>query len=97
MHFIAHIDLAPGHSPEELGPLREAEDEAVRALVRHGIVTAPFMRTDRPGAVFLMSAGNEADARSALAGLPAIKAGIITVAAMTPLTFHAAHPDFRPA
>lgn len=95
MHFIAHIDLAPGHSPQELGPLREAEDDAVRSLVRQGIVTAPFLRTDRPGAIFLMSADTAADAESALAGLPAVKAGIVVVTALTPLTFHAAHPDFR--
>ncbi len=97
MHFIAHIDLAPGHSPAELGPLRDAEDHAVRALVRRGIVTAPFMRTDRPGAIFLMSADSEGHARSTLAALPAVEAGIIAVTTVTPLALHAAHPDFRAA
>jgi hypothetical protein len=93
MHIIAHIDLVDGHDPSELGPLREAEDLAVAALVAKGSVTAPFMRTDRPGAIFLMRTNTAEEARADLEGLPAVRAGIIAVTALIPLTLHAAHPN----
>lgn len=93
MHFIAHIDVVPGRRVEELAPLRAAEDEAVRALVAQGLVTAPFMRGDRPGAIFLMRTDTAEVARAALDDLPGARAGIIAVTALIPLTPHAAHPD----
>lgn len=92
MHYLAHIDLAVGRRVEELAPIRDAENDAVAALVRGGAVTAPFLRGDRPGAVFLMHAADDAEAHRALSALPAVAAGIIKVAEIIPLTLHAAHP-----
>jgi hypothetical protein len=92
MQHLAIIDVAQGRSPAELGPLREAEDDAVRALVANGLIEQPFLRSDIPGAIFLMN--GEADAlRDAIAALPAVKAGIITLTQLIPLNRHAAHPD----
>lgn len=92
MFQLAIIDLAEGHEPAELAPLREAEDAAVKALVAKGIVTQPFMRGDRPGAIFVTS-GDAAEVRAALLALPAVGAGIITLTELIPLNPHAAHPN----
>lgn len=92
MFHLAIIDLADGHSPAELAPLRDAEDAAVKALVSQGIVTQPFIRGDRPGAI-LLTRGEAAEVRAAMLALPAVAAGIITLTELIPLSPHAAHPD----
>jgi muconolactone delta-isomerase len=84
------IDNFPAESwtPE----LLEAEGQRVRELYSQGVVRNIWRRKDIAGAVLILEAGSEENARSAAESLPLAKLGMIeiTVAPLEP------YPAFGP-
>ncbi len=73
--------------------LLEAEGQRVRELYAAGIVRSIWRRKDMPGAVMLIEATNEDEARTAIASLPLAQRGMLEVVVFTALE---AYPAFGP-
>jgi muconolactone delta-isomerase len=80
--------------PEAWTPeLLAAEGERVRELYAAGTVRSIWRRKDMPGAVVLLEAANEDDARAAVASLPRAKLGMLEIVVLTALE---PYPAFGP-
>jgi muconolactone delta-isomerase len=80
--------------PEAWTPeLIEAEGQRVRELYIAGIIRTIWRRKDIPGAVIIMEAASEEEAREAVASLPLAKRDMLEVVAFTQLE---PYPGFGP-
>jgi muconolactone delta-isomerase len=80
--------------PEAWTPeLLAAEGERVRELYAAGVLRAIWRRKDMPGAVVMLEAANEAEARAAVESLPLAKLGMLELVAFTALE---PYPAFGP-
>jgi len=80
--------------PEAWTPeLLAAEGERVRELYAAGTVRSIWRRKDMPGAVVLLEAANEDEARAAVASLPLAKLGMLEIVVLTALE---PYPAFGP-
>jgi muconolactone delta-isomerase len=80
--------------PEDWTPeLIEAEGQRVRQLYIAGIIRTIWRRKDMPGAVIIMEAASEEEAREAAASLPLAKRDMLEVVAFTQLD---PYPGFAP-
>ena len=73
--------------------LLAAEAQRVRELYAAGIVRSIWRRKDTPGAVMLLEAASEEEARTAFASLPLAKLGMLELVAFTGLE---PYPAFGP-
>lgn len=73
--------------------LLEQESQRVRELYSAGTLRSIWRRKDEPGAVLLLEAASEAEARAALASLPLARLGMLELAALTEL---GPYPGFGP-
>lgn len=72
--------------PEAWTPeLIEAEGQRVRELYTAGIIRTIWRRKDVPGAVIVMEAASEEEARDAVASLPLAKRDMLEIVALTQL------------
>lgn len=90
MKILAMDTLNPGVTIERVAPLLKAEAAHAWELYTKGVFREMYFRKDRPGAVIFPECADEAEARSVLAGLPLVKANLITfeivpLGAFTPL------------
>jgi muconolactone delta-isomerase len=86
MQFIAIVRRrTESFSEEEFTPLLEPEAEAIRRLYAHGVVRAIWSREDKPGAVTLMEAGSEDEAKEITDGFPLMQRGMLELEALIPL------------
>ncbi len=80
--------------PKDWTPeLIEGEGQRVRELYIAGIIRTIWRRKDMPGAVIIMEAASEEEAREAVASLPLAKRDMLEVVAFTPLE---PYPGFGP-
>jgi muconolactone delta-isomerase len=70
-----------------------AEGQRVRELYSAGIVRSIWRRQDKPGAVLLLEASAEAEARNAVESLPLAQRGMLRFALVTALD---PYPGFGP-
>jgi muconolactone delta-isomerase len=73
--------------------LLEAEAQRVREMYVAGTVRSIWRRKDMPGAVMLIEAANEDEARAAVASLPLAKLGMLEIVVLTALE---PYPAFGP-
>ncbi|HEY5257904.1 MAG TPA: muconolactone Delta-isomerase family protein [Candidatus Baltobacteraceae bacterium] len=66
-------------SDAEFAPHIPAERERVRELYRDGILRSIWTRTDVPGAVMLLEAADESQARAAVDSLPLAQRDMLDV------------------
>lgn len=85
MKIIATIDLAPGVSPEQLGPHAAAEARAIWSGIESGLVRQIHYRTDKPGAVIELEATSTDEARRYIADLPMSRAKLIQLTDLIPV------------
>ena len=72
--------------PEAWTPeLIETEGQRVRELYSAGIIRTIWRRKDMPGAVIVMEAASEEEARDAVASLPLAKRDMLEIVALTQL------------
>ena len=74
--------------------LIEAEGQRVRELYMAGIIRTIWRRKDMPGAVIIMEAASEEEAREAVASLPLAKRDMLEVVGFTQLE---PYPGFAPS
>ena len=80
--------------PEAWPPeLIEAEGQRVRELYMAGIIRTIWRRKDVAGAVIIMEAASEEEAREAVASLPLAKRDMLEIVALTQLE---PYPGFAP-
>jgi muconolactone delta-isomerase len=80
--------------PEAWPPeLIEAEGQRVRELYMAGIIRTIWRRKDVAGAVIVMEAASEEEAREAVASLPLAKRDMLEIVALTQLE---PYPGFAP-
>jgi muconolactone delta-isomerase len=80
--------------PEAWTPeLLEAEAQRVREMYLVGTVRSIWRRKDMPGAVMLLEAASEDEARAAVASLPLAKRGMLEIVVLTALE---PYPAFGP-
>jgi muconolactone delta-isomerase len=65
--------------------LIEAEGQRVRELYAAGIIRTIWRRKDTPGAVIVMEAASEEEAREAVASLPLAKRDMLEIVTLTQL------------
>lgn len=85
MKLIAIIDLAPGITPEQLGPHMADEARAIWKGIESGLIRQVHYRTDKPGAVIEFEASSADEARHLLTSLPMSQAGVIHLTDLIPL------------
>ena len=85
MKILGIIDLAPGVSPEQLGPHMVPEARAVWSGIESGLIRQVHYRTDKPGAVIEFEAASADTARDFLQSLPMARAGVVQVTDLIPL------------
>ena len=95
MQFLAlsrrRTDVFP---PESwTAELIEAEGQRVRELYAAGTIRTIWRRKDTPGAVIVMEAASEEEARTAVASLPLAKRDMLEIVALTQLD---PYPGFAP-
>ncbi|HEX7157732.1 MAG TPA: muconolactone Delta-isomerase family protein [Edaphobacter sp.] len=73
--------------------LLEAEAQRVREMFVAGAVRSIWRRKDMPGAVMLIEAANEDEARASVASLPLAKLGMLEIVVLTALE---PYPAFGP-
>ena len=73
--------------------LIEAEGQRVRELYTAGIIRTIWRRKDIPGAVIVIEAASEEEAREAVASLPLAKRDMLEILALTQLE---PYPGFAP-
>ncbi|HZY63932.1 MAG TPA: muconolactone Delta-isomerase family protein [Edaphobacter sp.] len=73
--------------------LLEQESQRVRELYSTGVLRSIWRRKDEPGAVLLLEAASEAEARDAASSLPLARLGMLELVALTPLE---PYPGFGP-
>ena len=73
--------------------LVEAEGQRVRELYTAGIIRTIWRRKDIPGAVIVIEAASEEEAREAVASLPLAKRDMLEILALTQLE---PYPGFAP-
>jgi muconolactone delta-isomerase len=66
-------------------PILDAEAEHAREFYAEGFVRQIWMRGDTPGAVLMIEADSEGDAREGLTTLPLYLAGMLEIVAVVPL------------
>lgn len=85
MQFLIQTSRSPefesGVSPTAL----RSEETQLRNLYAAQIVRQIWHRRDRPGAVMLVEADDEAHAEQSAMSLPLVRAGLVTIDAITPL------------
>ena len=96
MQFLSlsrrRVDAFP---PEAFTPeLVAREGNRVRELYATGLLRQIWRRSDIPGAAILWEAASEAEVRAALDSLPIMRAGMLEILALVPLS---PYPGFGPA
>ncbi|MEM1138547.1 MAG: hypothetical protein AAGB03_10025 [Pseudomonadota bacterium] len=79
MQFVVSALLAPGKSPDDLGPHAKGEAAAAWELTKSGILRNLLLREDKPGAYLMMEAKDEAEVKAALDTLPFVQHGLLTI------------------
>jgi hypothetical protein len=85
MKIIAIISLAPGTTPEALGPHMVPEAKAIWKGIESGLVREVHYRTDKPGAVIELEAASLTEAETYLHGLPMHQTGLIELTDLIPV------------
>jgi hypothetical protein len=85
MQFLLIANVSPGAPIEMVELLTQPEARRVWDLYAGGVVRAVWYRTDKPGAVLLLEAPGEQEAREAASSLPMVEAGLLDVE-LIPLT-----------
>ena len=65
------------HGPDDFAPLLSAEAEKAFELMEDDFIRELYSRRDGKGAVLIVEAESEEDARARMAELPLVKAGLL--------------------
>lgn len=79
MKILAISHTPEGVTPQQFAPHLHAESLGVWELMQADILREIYFRKNRQGVVLVLECASEDEARSALATLPLVKDGIITV------------------
>lgn len=85
MQYLVIANVGAGAPMEMIDLLTQPEARRVWDLYVGGVLRSVWYRADKPGAVLLLEAPNEQDARDAVASLPMVEAGLLDVE-LVPLT-----------
>jgi hypothetical protein len=77
MRILALESASPASSPQAFAALAREEAAALWALVQSGVVRDTWFRSDRTDAVLLLECQDLEEARTHLATLPMVRAGLI--------------------
>ena len=83
MKVIATLDGRPGAGPDDFGRFEKEEADRVWQLYSKGVLTEIYLRTDRIGAVIIMTVGSLDEARDSITSLPMVEAGLFDVEYLT--------------
>ena len=79
MRFIAIAHRRPEFSPDDFVPHLKAESERALHMLADGKVRDIYSRADGKGAVLMLEAADEAEARSLMDSLPLVQKGMLEV------------------
>lgn len=79
MKVLAIAHRSETHTAEDFAPLLGPESEHALKLFGEEIVREIYSRTDGKGAVLVLEAKDEDDARAILSELPLVKANMLTI------------------
>lgn len=79
MRFIAIAHRRPEFSPDDFAPYLKAESDRALRMLADGHVRDIYSRTDGKGAVLVLEAADEVEARSLVDSLPLVQKGMLEV------------------
>ncbi len=77
MQFLAIVTRSAGRVETDLLPCRVPEARRVWTLVKSSVIRRMWSRTDKPGALLLLEAADQAQARDAVTSLPMVREGLV--------------------
>ena len=85
MQYLVHTGRTREATAEVMAAGTPKEVARVRELYASGVLRQIWHRADRPGAVLLLEAGDEAGASAAMSSLPLVMAGAVFVESLVEL------------